>query len=664
MSTYEKNLLPSLTGKLWLLTALFLVLLPHLLRMPIWLSLVCVAVFGWRVAHELKGWSLPRRSLRWAITLIAFLSVAAIFKTVVGRDAGVALLSVMLCLKLLELRTLRDTMITLYLAYFLVIGGFLFSQSIYTGAYLLLVVLLLTAALIALNHPHSSSTNTRYYLRYSGSLLVQAFPIMVVMFLLFPRLNAPLWSMPQGAVGKTGLSDQIQMGTVSSLVESEEVAFRVEFKNDIPAADQLYWRGPVLWHTDGRLWQRIRQPVLRSVPDFEDKSPAVEYTVTLESSGYSWIFSLDLPVAMPQGLESSSLILSDFQMLSDKPATSKQRYTLRSSLEYQTREFDDWELWAGLQLPEGVNPKSVAMAEGWAAEGLTPQQIINRAISYYTENNFYYTRQPPVLDTNPVDDFLFNSRRGFCEHYATSFATLMRAAGVPARVVTGYQGGESNKLGNYLIVRQSSAHAWAEVWLEESGWTRIDPTTSIPLERVDDVVDTQRFATTDLLATVAQSQQFSVFKKSFFQMRQMWDSVNHGWNQWVLGFDREQQDKLLRSLGIKDMSWQNLLTLLIGLMIFLVATISAIVLLRRPRQQDPVQREYLRFCHKLEKLGMVRANNEGPLDFACRACKTLPEYCDQINAITHLYIELRYQQRGGDSRFPAFKQAVRQISSQ
>ncbi len=661
MSRYEKQLLPSLTGKLWLLAALFMVLLPHLLRMPPWLSVACVGVFGWRLAHEIKGWSLPRRTLRWAITILAFLSVAALFKTVIGRDAGVALLSVMLCLKLLELRTLRDAMVSLYLGYFLVIGAFLFSQSIYTGGYLLLIVLLLSAALIALNHPQARSANTRFYLRYSGQLLFQAFPLMVVMFLLFPRLNGPLWSMPQGTTGKTGLSDQIRMGTVSSLVESEEVAFRVDFKNAIPAADQLYWRGPVLSQTDGRLWQRIRQPILHSVPKYEAKSEAVEYTVILESNGYSWLFSLDLPSAMPQGLDASSFITPDFQMLTAKPATSKQRYTLRSTLDYRTDGIDHQELSTALQLPANVNPKSVAMAESWAEAGLLPQQVVERAISYYIDNDFYYTRQPPLLDIDPVDDFLFNSRRGFCEHYATSFVTLMRAAGVPARVVTGYQGGESNTLGNYLIIRQSNAHAWAEVWLQENGWTRVDPTTNIPIDRVEETIDTQRFATTDLLASVAQNKQFNIFKRSFFQMRQMWDAVNHGWNLWVLGFDREQQDKLLRSLGIKDMSWQNLLTILIGAIIVIVATISAILLLLRPRQTDPVQRQYQRFCTRLEKLGTVRGINEGPLDFAKRACGELPNCCEQINAITRLYVDMRYQQQTVKPQLSKLKQAVQQI---
>jgi transglutaminase-like putative cysteine protease len=662
VKAYEAQLTPTFSGKLWLLAALFMVLLPHLIRMPLVLSLACVAVFGWRLAHELKGWSLPRRALRWAITLIAFAAVAALFKTVVGRDAGVALLSVMLCLKLLELRTLRDAMVTLYLGYFLVIGGFLFSQSIYNGAYLLIVVVLLTAALIALNHPQSSATNSRYYLRYAGQLILQAFPIMVVMFLLFPRLNAPLWSMPLGASGKTGLSDQIRMGTISSLAESQEVAFRVEFDGPIPDADQLYWRGPVLWHTDGRLWERMPyQAQLGSVPPYEQRSEAIEYIVTLEGGGYNWLFSLDLPTAMPQGLEEPPFIHSDFQLLSKGPILTKQRYTLRSSLNYRTGNAKRWEMTNALSLPEGVNSQTVALGQGWRSEGLGHQQIVERALSYYRTNDFYYSRRPPLLDVDPVDDFLFNTRRGFCEHYATSFVTLMRAAGVPARVVTGYQGGESNNLGDYLIVRQSNAHAWAEVWLEESGWTRVDPTSNIPIERVEDDIDTQRFTTTDLLSTVAQSKQFNLFSRSFLRMRQLWDSVNHGWNQWVLGFDREQQDRLLRALGIKDMSWQNLLFLLVVLLVLLVAAISAIVLLRRPRQSDPVQRHYQRFCARLAKLGTVRGLNEGPLDFAQRACKEQPKYCDQINAVTRLYTAMRYRQQASTTKLSVLKQAVRQL---
>lgn len=661
MRDYEKALLPTLTGKLWLLAALFMVLLPHLLRMPLWLSILCIGVFAWRLAHELKGWALPRRPLRWLITFLAFLAVALLFKTIVGRDAGVALLSVMLCLKLLELRTLRDAMVTLYLGYFLVIGAFLFSQSVATGGYLLLVVLLLTAALVSLNHPQSSALNTRHYLRYSGHLLLQAFPLMVVMFLLFPRLSGPLWSMPQETTGKTGLSDQIRMGTISSLVESEEVAFRVEFKGAIPEASQLYWRGPVLWQTDGRNWQRIRLPMLKTIPAYEAKSAQVEYTVTLESSSNSWLFTLDLPGTMPQGLESTPYILSDFQIFSAKPATTTQRYSVSSILDYRTTDFSDGELRAALQLPERVNNQSVAMAQGWAQQGLQPEQLVQRALGYFHDNPFYYTRQPPLLDNDPVDDFLFNSRRGFCEHYATAFVTLMRAAGVPARVVTGYQGGERNRLGNYLTVRQSNAHAWAEVWLKGKGWTRVDPTTNIPQDRIEETIDTQRFATTDLMAGVAQSRQFSLFKKGFYQMRQLWDAVDYGWNQWVLGFDKEQQEKLLKALGLKDSGWQNLITLLVLSLIVLIAVISAIVLLRRPRQTDPVQRYYQRFCDRLATLGTVRKINEGPLDFARRASEELPAYRDQIHSITRLYVEMRYQQYTVESRLSELKHAVQQI---
>jgi len=655
---YEAQLTPTLSGKLWLLAALFTVLLPHLLRMPPLLSLASIAVFGWRLAHEVKGWSLPRRPLRWLLTLIFFAGVFLTYKTVVGRDAGVALLTVMLCLKLIELHTLRDAMVTLYLGYFLVIGGFLFSQSVYNGLYLLLVVLLLTAALIALNHPNSAMAHTRYYLRYAGQLLLQAFPIMVVMFILFPRLDSPLWSMPQGNVGKTGLSDQIRMGTISSLVASQEVAFRVEFKGALPDADQLYWRGPVLWTTDGRDWQRTRQTVMHTIPAYQQLSAPVEYTVTLESSGYSWLFSLDLPSSMPQGLDHASFILSDFQLLSEKVATDKQRYTIRSALSYRNEVMFNNDRRMALQLPSDVNRMTVAMAQAWIAEGLDAGQLVERALAYYRDNDFYYTRQPPLLTVDPVDDFLFNTRRGFCEHYATSFVTLMRAAGVPARVVTGYQGGERNNLGNYLIVRQSSAHAWAEVWLDGEGWQRVDPTSHIPAERVEETVDAQRFATTDLLSSVAGGSQFNLFARTFFQLRQVWDSVNYGWNMWVLGFDREQQDKLLRALGIRDMSWQNLLLTLVGLITFLVAAISLFILLRRPRQTDPVVRAYLLFCRKLARKGTVRGQGEGPQDFAKRASLEQPGDSERIREITRLYVQLRYAPEVSGASLKQLKRSV------
>ncbi len=658
MSDFERHLTPSLSGKLWLLAALFTVLLPHLIRMPLPLTLACSGVFAWRLAHELKGWPLPRRLVRIVITFIAFVMVAALFKTVAGRDAGVALLTMMLCLKLLELHTLRDALITLYLGYFLVIGAFLFSQSIYTGAYLLVVVLLLTAALIALNHPRASRENTRYYLRYSGRLLLQAFPIMVVMFLLFPRLDAPLWSMPLGTSGKTGLSDQIRMGTISSLVESEEVAFRVEFKGAIPSADQLYWRGPVLWNTDGRLWQRRHQIPLAHVPLFEESSSLVEYTVTLEPNGYRWLFTLDLPHSLPQGQDAEARILPDFQVVAERPITSKQRYTAQSALINRGGELNARHRSAALRLPDGTNPRTIALAQQWVDEGLAADEIVERALTYFRHNDFYYTRKPPLLQTNPVDDFLFNTRRGFCEHYATSFVTLMRAAGIPARVVTGYQGGESNKLGDYLIVRQSNAHAWAEVWLEQSGWTRIDPTTSVPQERVEEEIDTQRFTTTDLLGGITQGKQFNLFTRSFLQLRQVWDSINHGWNQWVLGFDKEQQAKLLKRLGMKDNSMQNLLLTMVVIVLLIVAAITAAVLLKRPRQKDPLQRYYQRFCDSLARHGTVRKSNEGPMDFARRACEEQPALCEQINRVTLLYIALRYQPQCEQTSLAEFKRAV------
>jgi hypothetical protein len=210
-------------------------------------------------------------------------------------------------------------------------------------------------------------------------------------------------------------------------------------------------------------------------------------------------------------------------------------------------------------------------------------------------------------------------------------------------------------------VRQSNAHAWAEVWLGNEGWRRIDPTSNIPPERVEEALDSRRFATTDLLANVAQGKSFTLFRTSFFQLRQMWDAVNHGWNQWVLGFDQSQQERLLKALGLQEGGWKNLIALLLVVLIVLVTLISAGLLLQRPYQRDPVQRHYQRFCHKLAKRGVVRHGNEGPLDYASRAAEKLPSLAEAIQAITRLYIGLRYQPADKRPLLAEFKRAIRKL---
>ncbi len=642
MSRYFDTFPPSSVGRFWLVGALLLVLLPHLWRFPLWLSTGCIALIAWRLLHELRGWSLPGRGVRWLLTLLGIGSVVLVFHSIIGRDAGVALLAVMLCLKLIEIHTQRDAMIALFIGYFLVISGFLFSQSLFMGTYLFAVVLVLTAALTALNHHGVGVAQHRLYLRTGGALLLQALPLMVIMFILFPRLSAPLWSMPKESNRAiTGLSNSISMGSISQLAESDEVAFRVLFEGTIPAADKLYWRGPVLWHTDGSNWQRRPFDSSHSSFDYQFLDYPVRYTVTLEPHDDHWLFALDLPASLPHKDIPGGVVLSaDYQLLGRRQIHTRIRYSVSSVLSYRIKDLPEWLRQEALQLPSESNPRTRTLAAQWRETATTDRDLLQVSLRYFSEQPFYYSRTPPELADNPVDAFLFDTREGFCEHFASAFVTLMRAAGIPARVVTGYQGGELNKLGQYLIIRQRNAHAWAEIWLDEEGWIRIDPTALIPPERVNTSIDVTRFRTTDI--SNASGGAISPLTQSLLKLRQSWDAINNSWNQWVLGFDRERQIRLLKLLGLQSFSWKHLISLMMVLLFSSILLITLFLLMNHPRQRDPVLQLYQRFCRKLERSGIKRRPDEGPRAFASRVIAHRADLAEKVQAITSLYESLRY----------------------
>ena len=647
---------PPLSGRLWLLGALAVVLAPHLLRLPLWLSPLCVLLLIWRGAVELRGWPLPGRWWRLLLTLLGIAAIIVHYRTLLGRDAGLALLTVMLCLKLLELRTRRDAMVVTFLGYFLVAGGFLYSQALPVGGYLFTVVLILTAALIALNHPGGDLGQSRYYLRLGTGLLLQALPIMLLLFVLFPRIPGPLWGLPKDAfAGKTGLSDHMTLDNITELADSDEVAFRVHFDGPVPPADQLYWRGPVLWYTNGRRWDPIvlglapawyRQP-----PHYQSLGGEVRYTVTLEPNDQAWLFALDVPTQLPAGATASA----DFQLHLRRKVTSRQRYTLTSVLHYRATDISDSERRTALLLPARANPRTIALGTGW--RDLPARQIVQRALAYFREQPFFYTRRPPPLGANAIDDFLFDTRRGFCEHYAAAFTTLMRAAGVPARIVTGYQGAESNPLGDYFIVRQSSAHAWSEVYLPEQGWMRVDPTAVIPPQRVETTGDIERFRSTSALTGELSERGWLV--RNWSRLRYGWDAVNNVWNQWVLGYDQVRQQQLLERLGLFGFGWRGVIAALVAA-VALVLTVVAVYLLRRERGTvPPAVKLYREFCRRLARVGLERQRSEGPRTFAERCSAARPDLSGDVGTITDLYIAMRYGPAHTDSVLSQLRQAVR-----
>ncbi|MFL9610468.1 DUF3488 and DUF4129 domain-containing transglutaminase family protein [Methylobacillus sp. Pita2] len=615
----------------WLLGAMLLAMTLHFSHFPLWTSALILLFMAWRLLLQWRHWTMPRLWLLLPITLLGVAGIYLQYRTLFGRDASVALLALMLSLKLMESGTRRDYVILIFAGYFLTVTAFLFDQSLWVGGYLLLPVFGLTACLVGISYPHGVLSN-RLRSRLSLTLLLQAAPLMLVLFLLFPRIPGPLWGVPQDAYrAMSGLNDHMQPGDISELSLSGAVAFRAQFQGAIPAQQQLYWRGPVLWQYDGRGWHMAGNG--HAVEKLEGLGETVDYTVTLEPHNRRWLLMLDIPHTLPAG----SYLTSERQALAQMPVRTRMRYSGSSHAQYRLApELNSEELAQALQLPSGGNPRSRALALAWQRELQTPERIIDAALSMFRSQEFFYTLTPLQLGDDAIDDFLFSSKRGFCEHYASSFAYLMRAAGVPARIVTGYQGGETNPVGQYLIVRQSDAHAWVEVWLEGRGWVRLDPTAAVAPSRVDSGINTA--LTDNTLLPILARQDHAWLRKLYLN----WDAVNNGWNQWVLGYNQQRQLELLSRITGTTVNWQQLMLWLTGSLLLMALLLCALLFRRKRMPIDPAQALYLRYLAKLSRRGIQAGAGEGPLSIQQRAGKLLPQHEAEIARITRLYLAFRY----------------------
>lgn len=598
---------------LFLLLVIAWVVLPQVANLPLWCSLLAAGVLLWRgwLAVTLR----PLPSRWWLLALLVLTVAATLFthKTLLGRDAGVTLIVVLLALKTLELRAKRDAFVVFFLSFFTMLTNFFFSQSLLTAAAMLVALLGLLTALVNAHMPVGKPPLSQAA-KTAGWMALLGAPIMVVLFVLFPRL-APLWGIPNDAMsGRSGLSATMQVGNIARLALDDSIAMRIRFEGATPLQSDLYFRGPVLSNFDGREWRPLRSgfPTRMQPPaNLQVRGAPFSYQVTLEPNNRPWLLLLDATPARPvlSGFDAS--MTSELQWQTDRPITDLVRYTAQSYTDFRHGPLRPM---AGLQdyleLPSGFNPRTLQLAAELRRDpryaSADKAQLVAAVMERLRSGGYTYTLDPGVFGRDSADEFWFDRKEGFCEHIAASFVILMRALDVPARVVTGYQGGEQNAVDGFWIVRQSDAHAWTEVWLANRGWVRVDPTSAVAPGRIGALQRLQapRGAIADaLLGNI--SADFAL------NLRVMWDAVNNNWNQRVLNYTQGKQLNLLKYLGFESPRWEDLIYLLIGLVV-LVSLVGAVWTLWERSRQDPWLRLLALAATQLQKAGVKLAANSPP----------------------------------------------------
>jgi transglutaminase-like putative cysteine protease len=625
---------------LFLMGAIAFAVMPQAPHLPIWIPIAFALMFIWRLAIVFSGRPLPTFSVRLLGAIACIAAVGAQYGSLVGREQGVAMLTLFLGLKLLEMKARRDLFVVTFLCFFLLLTTFFKSQSFFTAALVIGSVSALLATMITMQFGNTEAPISRRF-RHAMLILLQAAPIAIALFLLFPRLSTPLWGFQgDGASSRTGLSSEMAPGNVANLSKSETVALRVSFDGKPPTTRQLYWRGPVFGYFDGRTWSAPRyenpQQVQSISVELNENAKPLTYTVTSEPSGNDWLMALDVTTKVEPISGYEVLTTPELTLKTSRPQNSRMRYTVHSHLNYSLGKNESREnLRRYKQLPPNMNPKTRALANKWRSDPrlTSTTDYVNRALLMFREQEYFYTLQPPLLGEHSVDDFLFSTQRGFCEHFTSSFVVLMRMLGVPTRVVTGYQGGKINPVDGYMVVRQSDAHAWAEYWSPNDGWVRVDPTAAVAPERIESDFRLSESPTDSEPGAVRDA--WNMFQLNL-------DAIANRWNQWVLNYDRSSQKKLLDGVGLDGDNWYGLAGLLAGALTLLIGG-SALLTLQPRARKDPTADAYEAYCVKLAAQGLTREQHETPIQFFKRASRHMDEKtAAQARRIVMMYTNLRY----------------------
>lgn len=620
----------------WLLVAQVLVILPHLLHLPIWIAALWILCAGWRVQVFRMRARYPSRLVRIGLLLATAGAVFFSRGTLIGVEGGVLLLVAVFTLKLVELRSRRDALVVIFLGFFVVVTSYLFDDGLLSALYSLLPVTALLAALIGMQQSDFAERPAAT-VKQAATMMLQAVPMMLLLFLFFPRME-PLWSLPTSKKDMTGLSDSMTPADVAELSRSPALAFRASFDGAIPRQSELYWRGLTLEHFDGRRWSRSWGMRSNTPPQWSRQGQAVEYSVVMQPSGRPWLFVLDTGLVD----QADAMQMSDFRLELKRPVVNNLLYHAQS--------------WPGairepslpsiissrnLQLPPSGDPRAREWAAQIRSEHADSQALVDALLQHFRREPFRYSLKPPPLGRDTIDEFLFATKNGFCAHYAGAMVFVLRAAGIPARMVAGYQGGEINPAGNYVSVRQLDAHVWVEYWIEGRGWISADPTFQVAPSRIER-------GSQDAFAADESFLEDSPFSPLRYRdldwvndLRMAWENINYNWQRWVLGYRSEQQLSLLQSWFGK-LDWQRMAIVMVGgggLMLGLLA-----LWLFKPwrRVGDPQQKLLRRYETLLARHGVQRSKGEGIRAFSERAMALMPLQARAIAEFAQAFEAQRY----------------------
>jgi transglutaminase-like putative cysteine protease len=622
-----------------------------------WLFLLALAIKFWM---EPRGYRLRFAAVKLLLATAALIAVFASYRSLKGVEPGISLLVILVALKVLEAHTAREFQIMVLMGWVLCLCGFFLSQEFEVALSLLTAFALLLVALIQF-YRGSSAGAFWPPLATTFKILIQAAPLVVLLFVLFPRTNSGFRFdfRSVGSIG-TGFSDRLSPGSVAALATSSDIAFRAEFPgNAATPPGPMYWRGTVMWHCDGMDWHAPDMPV--SISQLARQSPIgnkIRQRITLAPHGARWMFALDRPFEIPPG----AILARGNYLWSVQTIRKARRYEVVSSVGAAGKELTPGERREALDVPLSISPAVRKLAQSWATQNSNPRAIVNSALQYFQAQGFRYSVTPGEYGKNDLDQFLFHRRIGFCEHYAASFATLMRLAGIPARVVAGYLGGEYNDLGRFVLVRQADAHAWCEVWLAESGWTRVDPTTAVAPGRasLDLISFLERGSPSNQIGARRNALAVRLARSAVItDIRLAWETLSYEWDTRVLAYDTDVQDVMLNSIGLANRGpFVLIIEILIVAIALLVIYFGWMQLLIRSRA-DRVKVLYERFCQRAARLGVRRFPWEGPSDFSNRAALLLPNESERIHQIFNTYIALRYAPEPASAAFERFAREVR-----